>query len=198
MMFMSNGRLDGGGGGGSSSNNAIKNNHSDNSSNSNEENMGMITCPRPKLFFLKKRPPFSTPDGWNPKTEYRNNLFEPPSSVEGMGRGWGEVRGHVGSNAGGDKAACSSLNTPTLSASGAVGAVGNGNPMNRSYAASGGGSSACGGGGGGGGGMAETEISFSSAGGGNNNERVSNVSGGERSLSPVQWVSGLVNALSPS
>ena len=180
MMFMSNGRLDGGGGGGSSSNNAIKNNHSDNSSNSNEENMGMITCPRPKLFFLKKRPPFSTPDGWNPKTEYRNNLFEPPSSVEGMGRGWGEVRGHVGSNAGGDKAAWASLNTPTLSASGAVG------------------SSACGGGGGGGGGMAETEISFSSAGGGNNNERVSNVSGGERSLSPVQWVSGLVNALSPS
>ena len=57
-------------------------------------------CPRPKLFFLKKRPPFALSDGWNPDTEYRTNLFEPPSSVEGMGRGKKEVRGHLGSGSG--------------------------------------------------------------------------------------------------
>jgi len=53
-------------------------------------------CHRPKLFFLKKRPPFATMDGWNPITEYRINLFEPPTTMEGMDRGWGEVRGHLG------------------------------------------------------------------------------------------------------
>ncbi|KAL7549448.1 hypothetical protein ACHAWF_012713, partial [Thalassiosira exigua] len=99
-------------------------------------------CPRPKLFFLKKRPPFATPDGWNPVTEYRSNLFEPPSSVEGMGRGWGEVRGHLGGGGGGG--------------SGANGAgPSRHRDPNRSYAESGCGSSACG--------AAETEISFSSA-----------------------------------
>ena len=55
-------------------------------------------CHRPKLFFLKKRPPFATMDGWNPITEYRINLFEPPTTMEGMDRGWGEVRGHLGDN----------------------------------------------------------------------------------------------------
>ena len=59
--------------------------------------------PRPKLFFLKKKPPFATPDGWNPVTEYREAMFELPSSMEGMGRGWGKVRGHLGSNAGTQK-----------------------------------------------------------------------------------------------
>jgi hypothetical protein len=58
-------------------------------------------CRRPRLFFLKKRPPFATPDGWNPITEYRNNLFEPPSTMEGLGRGRGEVRGNMGVGGGG-------------------------------------------------------------------------------------------------
>ena len=49
----------------------------------------MAACHRPKLFFLKKRPPFATADGWNPITEHRINVFEPPSTIEGMGRGWG-------------------------------------------------------------------------------------------------------------
>jgi hypothetical protein len=60
-----------------------------------------MACRRPRLFFLKKRPPFATPDGWNPITEYRNNLFEPPSTIEGLGRGRGEVRGNMGGGGGG-------------------------------------------------------------------------------------------------
>ena len=53
-------------------------------------------CPRPKLFFLKKIPPFATPDGWNPITEYRNVLLEPPRSLEARRAAWGEVRGALG------------------------------------------------------------------------------------------------------
>ena len=147
-------------------------------------------CPRPQLFFLKKRPPFATPEGWDPITEYRTNLFEPPSSVEGMGRGWGEVRGHLGSNTTGE---------------GGVTSTGGGlnSSMNSRNYASGGGSSVCGG--------ADTEISFSSGGGGggrrnindatSNNKGKTNVnsSDGGRSLSPtIQWVSGLMESLSPS
>lgn len=73
----------------------------------------VVVCHRPKLFFLKKRPPFATMDGWNPITEYRINLFEPPTTMEGMDRGWGEVRGHLG-----DK---SSNNTNTTSSAAAGG-----------------------------------------------------------------------------
>ena len=137
-------------------------------------------CPRPQLFFLKKRPPFATPDGWDPITEYRTNLFEAPSTVEGMGRGWGEVRGHLGNNTTGEGG--------NATAAGYGGGGMMNNNMNRSYAASGCGSSACGAGGG-----ADTEISFSSAGGGGTN--VSESDGG-RPLSPVQWVSGLMGSLS--
>lgn len=54
-------------------------------------------CPRPKLFFLKKRPPFATPEGWNPKTGYRQQLWEPPSSVEGRRGAWGDIRGSLNS-----------------------------------------------------------------------------------------------------
>eukprot|EP00986_Skeletonema_menzelii_P009513 scaffold4345_cov148-Skeletonema_menzelii.AAC.3 len=55
------------------------------------------TCHRPKLFFLKKRPPFANSnDGWNLETQHRQHLFEPPSSMEGVGRGYGEVRGQLG------------------------------------------------------------------------------------------------------
>lgn len=54
-------------------------------------------CQRPKLFFLKKRPPFANSnDGWNLTTQHRLQLFEPPSSMEGVGRGYGEVRGQLG------------------------------------------------------------------------------------------------------
>jgi hypothetical protein len=82
-----------------------------------------IVCHRPKLFFLKKRPPFATMDGWNPVTEYRINLFEPPTTMEGMDRGWGEVRGHLG-----DKTSSNSNNTSsTTSAGGGGGDFGYGN-----------------------------------------------------------------------
>ncbi|KAL7461112.1 hypothetical protein ACHAXS_001543 [Conticribra weissflogii] len=71
--------------------------------NEHEDSYSMKTsqsatpCPRPKLFFLKKKPPFATPEGWNPKTEYRNTLYEPPaSSMEARMAAWGEVRGAVG------------------------------------------------------------------------------------------------------
>lgn len=131
-------------------------------------------CHRPKLFFLKKRPPFATPDGWDPVTEHRVNLFEPPSSMEGMGRGWGEVRGHLG---GGHSNA----------AGGGGGAGGNANRLNgnlnRSYQSCA--SSACG---------ADTEVSFSSATHGGDR----GTSDGSGSLLPVHWVSGLMGALSPS
>mmetsp|Transcript_29559 Transcript_29559/g.62708 ORF Transcript_29559/g.62708 Transcript_29559/m.62708 type:complete len:341 (+) Transcript_29559:163-1185(+) len=160
-------------------------NNANNSQDNNEDDI----CPRPKLFFLKKRPPFATPDGWNPNTDYRMNLFEPPSSVEGMGRGWGEVRGHLGSNAG-TAPGGGGVNTGAITTTG--GGASNNN-LNRSYANSGCGSSVCGGGG------ADTEISFSSGGGGGggNNDRYVSASDGGRSLSPVQWVSGLMGALSP-
>ena len=32
-------------------------------------------CDRPKLFFLKKRPPFESTDGWDHETEYRLDPF---------------------------------------------------------------------------------------------------------------------------
>lgn len=71
--------------------------------NEDEDSISMKTpqsttpCPRPKLFFLKKKPPFATPEGWNPITEYRNALHEPPtSSMEARMAAWGEVRGAVG------------------------------------------------------------------------------------------------------
>jgi hypothetical protein len=56
---------------------------------------GENVCPRPKLFFLKKRPPFATPEGWNPKTGYRTQLWEPPSSVEGRRGAWADIRGSL-------------------------------------------------------------------------------------------------------
>lgn len=55
-------------------------------------------CPRPKLFFLKKRPPFASPEGWNPVTEYRMEMFERPSSGGGGGA-YDEVRGQPGQGA---------------------------------------------------------------------------------------------------
>ena len=172
---------------------AERNNSSDNNPDGSvHSKQDEVVCHRPKLFFLKKRPPFATPDGWNPVTQYRTNLFEPPSSVEGMGRGWGEVRGRLGNNAGGgnnggggggananNNAATTMFNTNNRIAN---------NQLDRN-ANSGCGSSACG--------VPKTEVSFSSAGG----DRGTNVSaseGGARSLSPVQWVSGLMGALSPS
>ena len=151
-------------------------------------------CPRPQLFFLKKRPPFATPEGWDPVTEYRINLFEQPSSVEGMSRGWGEVRGHLGNNTTGEGGAASNS-----------GGGLNSSVHSRNYASSacggGGGSSVCGG--------ADTEISFSSGGGGgrrNSNDATSsnkgkanvNSSDGGRSMSPIQLVSSLMKSLSPS
>ena len=155
----------------------------DGSKNNNNNNIPSKenVCPRPQLFFLKKRPPFATPDGWDPITEYRTNLFEAPTTIEGMGRGWGEVRGHLGGEGG----------NATAAGYGGGGGMMN-NSMNRSYAASGCGSNSAYGAGGGGG---DTEISFSSAGGGG----ATNVSesDGARSLSPVQWVSGLMSSLSP-
>ena len=65
------------------------------STNNNNNNK---TCHRPKLFFLKKRPPFASKSdpGWNTSTQHRTQLFEPPSSMEGVGRGYGEVRGQLG------------------------------------------------------------------------------------------------------
>ncbi|KAL7543484.1 hypothetical protein ACHAXR_012779 [Thalassiosira sp. AJA248-18] len=180
MLFMGNGGLDRS----SRTNNpetgvnSNKINHHKNKDNTAADG---AVCPRPKLFFLKKRPPFATPDGWNPSTQYRMNLFEPPSSVEGMGRGWGEVRGQLGNNNAGGGQGSGGVNTSMN------------NNLNRSYANSGCGSSACGGGG------AETEISFSTAGGGGGGDRVTDVSAASGgSLSPVQWVSGLMGALSPS
>jgi len=158
---------------------------SDKDSTKSKENI----CPRPQLFFLKKKPPFATPEGWDPVTEYRINLFEQPSSVEGMSRGWGEVRGHLGNN--------------TTGEGGASNAGGlNSSVHSRNYASSAcGGSSVCGG--------ADTEISFSSGGGGgrrNSNDATSNNKGktnvnssdGGRSLSPIQLLSGLMESLSPS
>ena len=78
---------------------------------------GGRACPRPKLFFLKKRPPFAGPEGWNPVTEYRTEMFERPSSGGGGGA-YDEVRGRLGRAAAGRR--------------------------NGGYAASGCGSSACG------------------------------------------------------
>ena len=148
-------------------------------------------CPRPQLFFLKKRPPFATPEGWDPVTEYRINLFEQPSSVEGMSRGWGEVRGHLGNNTTGEGGATSN-----------IGGL-NSSMNSRNYASSacggGGGSSVCGG--------ADTEISFSSGGGGGRRNSIGdatkgkanvNSSDGGRSLSPIQLITGLMESLSPS
>jgi hypothetical protein len=88
------------------------------SSSSSTPRPAMTVCHRPKLFFLKKRPPFATMDGWNPVTEYRINLFEPPTTMEGMDRGWGEVRGHLG-----DKTSSNSNNnnSSTTSAGGGGG-----------------------------------------------------------------------------
>ena len=98
-------------------------------SSSSTPRPAMTVCHRPKLFFLKKRPPFATMDGWNPVTEYRINLFEPPTTMEGMDRGWGEVRGHLG-----DKTSSNSNNnTSTTSAGGGdfgYGSYGNNNNNN--------------------------------------------------------------------
>lgn len=44
-------------------------------------------CERPKLFFLKKRPPFADKEGWDPETEYRIDPFEASSSMRGTGAG---------------------------------------------------------------------------------------------------------------
>mmetsp|Transcript_25850 Transcript_25850/g.54629 ORF Transcript_25850/g.54629 Transcript_25850/m.54629 type:complete len:339 (+) Transcript_25850:79-1095(+) len=181
-----NGNIGGGEFSNTNSNGLSTPNKRNNTNGEEEEDGTAAVCHRPKLFFLKKKPPFATPDGWNPVTEYRSNLFEPPSSVEGMGRGWGEVRGRVGNH------------NAVNNASGGGG--GGRADLNRSYASNGGcGSSVCGGGGGGGG-VAETDISFSSAtgmgGGGGGGDRASD--SGSRAMSPAEWVTGLMGALSPS
>ena len=199
MQFMSNGNLDNAKDRAQSSksseiiNASNHNGRTTNPSNENAEENIVIPCPRPQLFFLKKRPPFASPDGWNPIPEYRNNLFEPPSSVEGMGRGWGEVRGHLSnSNKSTNTEGCSGgVNATTAAAfSNATTTT-----ATRNYTTSACGSSVCGGGGG------DTEISFSSAGGGGGGgggAAADKVSDGGRSLSPVQWVSSLMGSLSPS
>jgi hypothetical protein len=77
-------------------NSTTSNTSSSNSSHSINSSLPP-SCPRPKLFFLKKRPPFANiHDGWNVQTQHRAQLFEPPSSMEGVGRGYGEVRGRLG------------------------------------------------------------------------------------------------------
>ena len=52
------------------------------------------SCSRPRLYFLKKRPPFATDwDGWDRETEFRANPFERPPGqsrgdyYEGLGMG---------------------------------------------------------------------------------------------------------------
>ncbi|KAL3794770.1 hypothetical protein HJC23_012780 [Cyclotella cryptica] len=124
-------------------------------------------CPRPKLFFLKKRPPFATPEGWNPKTGYRLELWEPPSSLEGSRGAWGDIRG--------------SLNSQGKSKY-VKGTMGKN-------------SDACGGMQSGCGIYEESEVTCSSGGdcgavtsGGGGFDGVGK---SERSLSPVHWVSGL-------
>ena len=109
-------------------------------------------CPRPKLFFLKKRPPFASQEGWNPVTEYRTEMFERPSS--GGGGAYDEVRGQPGQST-----AC--RKRPDR--------------LDSSYAASGCGSSACGAGG------AETEVSFSSFGADRKEQEESDATGRSRS-----------------
>lgn len=133
--------------------------------NGEEENV----CPRPKLFFLKKRPPFATPEGWNPKTGYRNELWEPPSSLEGRRGAWGDIRG--------------SLNSQGKSKY-MEGTMGN-------YPDS------CGGMQSGCGIYEESEVTCSSGGdcgavtGGRAVESFNKGGKGERGLSPVHWVTGL-------
>ena len=183
----------------------------------------MAACHRPKLFFLKKRPPFATADGWNPVTEHRINVFEPPSTIEGMGRGWGEVRGHLGGGGGGGGknsgggAGTGGGDGGGGATSGGATAVGTGGEAGAApstpIAATGGGCCEYAGGGGGddGGRATETEVSHSSAGGGGGTGRADRLGvaknamstigsdGGRRSLSsPVQWWSNLMGVLSPS
>ncbi len=175
-----------------------------------------LVCPRPKLFFLKKRPPFAQSDGWNPNTEYRMNLFEPPSSVEGMGRGKKEVRGHLGSTSSNSgtgattaaaaaavtnnngmvmigakattRARSTATATTTIGRGGGVSLVmNNGANTNPLNQSSGGG--------GGSEMMIQTETSFSSidcsTGGGAITSKIT------RSYSPVQWIRGWVGGSSP-
>ena len=74
-------------------------NDTNSTTSSSSNNTSPPPCPRPKLFFLKKRPPFANTNidtGWNVQTQHRQLLFEPPSSMEGVGRGYGEVRGQLG------------------------------------------------------------------------------------------------------
>lgn len=115
-------------------------------------------CPRPKLFFLKKRPPFATPEGWNPKTGYRTQLWEPPSSLEGSRGAWGDIRGSLNCQ-GKSKYVEGTLEKQ---------------PDNW-----GGVQSGCGI-------YEESEVTCSSGGCGE-----VTIEKGERSLSPVNWVSGL-------
>jgi hypothetical protein len=108
-----------------STNNDTKTTSSSNNNNNNNNNK---TCHRPKLFFLKKRPPFASQSdpGWNTHTQHRTNLFEPPSSMEGVGRGYGEVRGQLGG--------CDLVNytSPKNGVGGVVGNGGGGNSVGNS------------------------------------------------------------------
>lgn len=159
--FSNKGRGDNGG----SNRNDSYDNNQDSSVHSNQED---VTCHRPKLFFLKKRPPFATPDGWDPITEYRTDLFEPPSSVEGMGRGWGEVRGQLGKNARGS------------GTNGGGGENANNNTLVNQSTISGCANSSCGG--------PDPEVSFS-----DRSTIASGSNGKARSLSPAQWLRGALH-----
>jgi hypothetical protein len=107
---------------------------------------------------LKKRPPFATPEGWNPKTGYRIQMYEPPSSLEGRRGAWGDIRGSL-NNQGKSKYAEGTLEKQP---------------------------EVCGGVPSGCGVYEESEVTCSSGGAcGDVSEK------GERSLSPVHWVSGL-------
>lgn len=172
----------------STSNSGTRNNgtHNGTHNNNHEET---TTCPRPKLFFLKKKPPFATSDGWNPKTDYRLNLLEPPSSVEGRRGAWGEVR-NMGGNTStkhsnrGDRGSGSGANV-----FGVGGSYGVGNQKAPS-AVSGVAGSGCGSGFG----YEESEVTCSS-GGDCGAAGFSDQRGKDKALSPADWVSGLLEKL---
>jgi hypothetical protein len=188
------------------------NNHDNDANSTSSQNSSpqLQTCHRPKLFFLKKRPPFANShDGWNIQTQHRQQLFEPPSSMEGVGRGYGEVRGQLG-----DYCTVNYASPRNTTMNNGLMSMKNGYKIfSRSKsmpvrATNGGGlcndacGSVCG----------ETEISFLSASGttgrrspmvrlnnnngGNYNNSNNNGNGGNndsdtgRSLSPLQWVNG--------
>mmetsp|Transcript_2097 Transcript_2097/g.4584 ORF Transcript_2097/g.4584 Transcript_2097/m.4584 type:complete len:374 (+) Transcript_2097:88-1209(+) len=189
------------------------NNHNDahSTSSTSTSSQPPPTCHRPKLFFLKKRPPFANSnDGWNIQTQHRQHLFEPPSSMEGVGRGYGEVRGQLGDYCTVNYASPKFLNGSGGN-NGMVSMKKGYKMIQRSHSLPvgvAGGSSLPGNGGGGGGEACgsvcgETEITFLSAShnGGRRSAVVrmsshngtttnNNDSDTGRSLSPLQWVNG--------